>query len=270
MSELYEPFVRNGNPILVMDERSAEMTKYAANSFLATKISFINEIANLCERLGANIDCVRRGMGSDSRIGKHFLYAGIGYGGSCFPKDVKALAKTAKEHGQPLKVLSAVMAANEEQRAVLLPHILGYFGGSLEGKQLAVWGLSFKANTDDVRESSALALIGCLLDLGGKVRAYDPVAMGTARAVIGEAISYAPNAYGALLESDALIFCTEWNEFRRPDFEEIKQHLKQPAVFDGRNLYDPQQMAKLGFDYFSIGRPSPTRVIENDLEETNR
>ncbi len=254
MTSLYEPFVRSGNPILAMDERSAEVTKYAANSFLATKITFMNEIASLCERVGANVDQVRRGMGTDSRIGKQFLYAGIGYGGSCFPKDVQALVRTANEHGYPFQTLQAVMEVNEQQRSRLVPRISNYYG-TLEGRRLALWGLSFKANTDDVRESPAHAVIRALLAEGAEVSAFDPEAMPATRAVLGDRIRYAPDAYEALQDADGLIICTEWNEFRYPDFEHVLRRLKRPVIFDGRNLYDPKRLADLGITYFSIGRP---------------
>lgn len=259
MKALYEPFVRNGNPIFHMDERSAEMTKYASNAFLATKITFMNEIANLCERLGANVDQVRLGAGSDRRIGKQFLYAGIGYGGSCFPKDVQALYQMANSHGYPFKVLEAVMEVNQRQRTILLPRLKEYLG-TLSGKRLAVWGLAFKANTDDVRESASHALIRALLDEGARVTAFDPEAMPVTHGIFGDAIAYAPDAYEALKDADALVICTEWNAFRSPDFELIKQLLKRPAIFDGRNLYDPQRMAEMGFDYVSIGRQFPKRL----------
>ncbi len=255
MRELYEPFVRNGNPILVMDERSSEMTKYAANAFLATKITFMNEIANLCEKVGANVDSVRLGTGTDSRIGKQFLYAGIGFGGSCFPKDVKALASTARANGYRFRILDSVLAVNHDQQTTLVSRLLDYFGGSLEKRRIAVWGLSFKANTDDVRESSAFATIEALKAAGAKVTAFDPAAMGVTRRILNDEISYAPDVYEALWGADALVICTEWNEFRRPNFEVVRERLNFPAIFDGRNLYDPKQMAALGFDYFSIGRP---------------
>jgi UDPglucose 6-dehydrogenase len=264
MKSLYEPFVRNGNPIFHMDERSAEMTKYAANAFLATKITFMNEIANLCERLGANVDQVRLGTGSDRRIGKQFLYSGIGYGGSCFPKDVQALYQMANANGYPFKVLDAVMDVNQRQRTILLPRIKEYLG-SLAGKRLAVWGLAFKANTDDVRESAAHALIRALLAEGAIITAFDPEAMPVTYTLFGETIAYAPDAYDALRDAEALVICTEWNAFRSPDFDAIRQHLKHPAIFDGRNLYDPARMAEMGFDYFSIGRPRLQRAITKEV-----
>ncbi len=255
MEVLYEPFVRQGNPIYVMDERSAELTKYAANAFLATKISFMNEMANLCERVGADIDAVRIGIGSDSRIGKHFLYAGIGFGGSCFPKDVQALAHTAGEYDYDFRILRSVLNVNDRQRVVLVERIRDYFGGSLAGRHVAVWGLAFKPNTDDVREAPAHLVIRGLLDEGVTVTAFDPEAMQTTREVLGEAITYAEGAYQALNGADALVICTEWPEFRRPNFNKIKRLLKQPLIFDGRNLYNTRRMAEAGFDYYSIGRP---------------
>ncbi|HEY9857180.1 MAG TPA: UDP-glucose/GDP-mannose dehydrogenase family protein [Stenomitos sp.] len=265
MRELYEPFVRSGNPILVMDERSSEMTKYAANAFLATKITFMNEIANLCEKVGANVDSVRLGTGTDGRIGKQFLYAGIGFGGSCFPKDVKALASTARANGYRFRILDSVLSVNEQQQTTLVPRLMEYFGGSLEKRRIAVWGLSFKANTDDVRESSAFATIQALKAAGAKVTAFDPAAMGVTRRLLNDEISYAPDAYEALWGADALVICTEWNEFRRPNFDLVKERLKFPAIFDGRNLYDPKQMASLGFDYVSIGRPQYPAVPQASL-----
>jgi UDPglucose 6-dehydrogenase len=255
MKSLYEPFVRNGNPILLMDERSAELTKYAANAFLATKITFINEIANLCERVGANVDYVRHGIGADSRIGKQFLYAGIGFGGSCFPKDVQALLRTAAEHDYRFRIIEAVLRVNELQHDALVSQIVARFGGSLAGCHFAVWGLAFKANTDDVRESPAHAVIRALLAHGARVTAFDPEAIETTRASLGDAISYAPDLYSALHDADGLVVCTEWNMFRQPNFEKVRRLLKQPLVFDGRNLFDAKTMAEAGFEYFSIGRP---------------
>ena len=255
MRELYEPFVRNGNPIHVMDERSSEMTKYAANAFLAAKITFMNEIANLCERVGANVDKVRHGMGSDTRIGKQFLYPGIGFGGSCFPKDVNALMRTAGEYDYDFRTLRAVLDVNDDQREMMGRRVADYFGGSLSGKRIAVWGLAFKANTDDVRESPAHSVIEGLLAAGAEVFAYDPEAIETTRAVLGDRITYAADDYAALEGAAALVVATEWNEFRRPDFGRVKEMLVEPVIFDGRNLYDPQSMADLGFDYYSVGRP---------------
>jgi len=255
MRTIYEPFVRQGNPILVMDERSSEMTKYAANSFLATKISFINEVANLCERVGANVDQVRNGIGLDSRIGNLFLYPGIGFGGSCFPKDVQALKKTADEHQYDFRILDAVLKVNDIQRDLLAHKISSHFGGSLHGKSIAVWGLAFKARTDDVRESPAHYVIRGLLERGAKVRAFDPEAVETTKAVFGNAIVYAEDPYEVLEGADALAVLTEWHEFRRPDFNRIKEKLSEPVIFDGRNLYKPHRMKELGFKYVSIGRP---------------
>ena len=270
MRRLYEPFVRQGNPIYVMDERSAEVTKYAANAFLATKISFMNEMANLCERVGANVDDVRIGIGSDSRIGKHFLYAGIGFGGSCFPKDVTALAHTASTHDYHFQILSAVLDVNDRQRVVLVERLRAYFGDSLAGRHVAVWGLAFKPNTDDVREAPAHLVIRGLLDEGVTVAAFDPEAKQTTEAVLGQRITYAENAYQALDGADALVICTEWPEFRRPNFKRIKALLKQPLIFDGRNLYNVERMAEAGFDYYSIGRPHRAPRVEPEVAGNGR
>lgn len=270
MQNLYEPFVRNGNPILNMDERSSELTKYAANAFLATKITFMNEIANLCERVGANVEFVRHGIGTDSRIGKQFLYAGIGYGGSCFPKDVHALKRTAATYDYEFPVLDAVIRVNDRQHDALVSKVASYFDGSLKNRHFAVWGLAFKANTDDVRESPAHAVINALLAQGATVTAFDPEAVETTRAVLGDTIAYAPDIYEALKDADALIVCTEWNEFRQPDFTKLKVTLKQPAVFDGRNLFNPQTMAESGFDYFSIGRPQQFDVTTTPDNATKK
>jgi len=256
MRELYEPFVRQGNPIIVMDERSSEMTKYAANAFLATKITFMNEIANLCEKVGANVDRVRAGIGTDNRIGKQFLYAGIGFGGSCFPKDVSALMRTSEEYAYDFQILRAVLDVNEHQRHVLAARTIAHFGGSLEGRRIAVWGLAFKANTDDVREAPAHVIIRDLLAAGAEVVAFDPEAMETTHMVLGDSITYARDAYEAVKHADALLVCTEWNEFRRPNFDRVKSLMKAPIVLDGRNLYDPDFMEAQGFTYSSIGRPS--------------
>jgi len=255
MRALYEPFVRQGNPILVMDEHSSEMTKYAANSFLATKISFINEVANLCEEVGANVDQVRKGIGLDSRIGNLFLYPGIGFGGSCFPKDVQALKRTADQNGYDFKILDAVLKVNDDQRKVLTSKILDKFGGGLEGKKIAVWGLAFKAKTDDVRESPAHYVIRGLLDAGASIKAFDPEAVETTKMVFGDSIEYGTEPYDVLEGADALAVLTEWHEFRRPDFDRIKDLLQTPIVFDGRNLYKPHRMREMGFEYTSIGRP---------------
>ncbi len=262
MTKLYEPFVRQGNPILVMDEKSSEMTKYAANSFLAAKITFMNEIANICERVGANVDQVRRGIGLDSRIGKKFLYPGIGFGGSCFPKDVQALERTASEHGYDFEILQAVLRVNDRQRHLLADRIIEYFGGSLAGKKIAVWGLAFKPNTDDVREAPAHVIIRDLLAAGASVTAFDPEAIETTRQVLGDSIDYVTNDYDALDDADCLVICTEWHEFRQPNFEKVQSRLKNPVVFDGRNLYDPEDLSAKGFEYFSIGRPSSQQVVD--------
>lgn len=255
MNDLFQPFVRQGNPILFMDERSAELTKYAANSFLATKISFMNEIAQLCERLGADVDMVRRGIGSDERIGKRFLFPGIGYGGSCFPKDVQALAKSASDADYDFRILNAVMSVNEMQKFHLIPKILKYFNGNIEGKRFAIWGLAFKPNTDDIREAPSLYMIEELLKRGATVCAYDPEAMPNVRAVLGDSISFAENQYECLESADALIIATEWNEFRTPNFLKIVTSLKNKAIFDGRNLFETKAVKDLGFHYESIGRP---------------
>lgn len=254
MEELYAPFIRQGNPIYFMDARSAELCKYAANSFLATKISFMNEIANLCELLDADVDQVRLAMGADSRIGKRFLFPGIGYGGSCFPKDVRALHKTANEHDYDLRILDAVMEVNENQRDILPTKISRHFDDKLEGKKIAVWGLAFKPDTDDMREAPAITIIEALLGEGAEVVAYDPEASANAKKLFGKRIGLASDAYSALDEADALVICTEWSEFRSPDFELIKKQLNKAVIFDGRNLYRPEQMKKLGFKYYSIGR----------------
>lgn len=254
MNDLYAPFVRQGNPIIYMDLPSAELTKYAANSFLAVKISFMNEIAQLCERLGADVDMVRKGIGSDNRIGKRFLFPGIGYGGSCFPKDVQALDHSADESGYTFKLLKAVMEVNDRQRYHLLPSLRSYLGGDLSGKKIALWGLAFKPNTDDIREASALYMIDSLLQEGASVAAFDPEAMPNVKALMGNKISFAESQYDALEGADALIIATEWNEFRTPDFEKIGSLLKNKAIFDGRNLFDLSQMEQLGYYYVSIGR----------------
>ena len=260
MGELYAPFVRQGNPVLFMDERSAELTKYAANSFLATKISFMNEIAQLCERLGADVDQVRKGIGSDERIGRRCLFPGIGYGGSCFPKDVQALVKSSNEIKYDFKILNAVMDVNEKQKLHLLPKIKKYFNGNLKGKHFAIWGLAFKPNTDDIREAPALYMIDALIKEGATVAAFDPEAMNNVKNTIGDKISYAENQYNALDNADALIIATEWSEFRTPDFEKIQSHLKGNAIFDGRNLFDTTKIKGYGFYYESIGRPTSTDI----------
>ena len=254
MAELYAPFVRTGKPIIFMDIPSAEMTKYAANAMLATRISFMNEIARLCESVGANVDHVRKGMGTDSRIGPSFLFPGPGYGGSCFPKDVKALVRTAREQKVGLGVLEAVEAANEKQKRRMFEKLQSAMNGSLEGSRIAVWGLAFKPQTDDMREAPSLVLIESLLDAGARVVAHDPVAMSEAKHRLADRIEYAESNYDALEGSDALCVVTDWNEYRHPNFERIKGMLRRPIVVDGRNLYDPNKMQRLGFTYFSIGR----------------
>ena len=254
MERLYSPFVRQGNPVIFMDERSAELTKYAANSFLALKISFMNEMANLSEKLGANVDQVRIGIGTDSRIGKRFLFAGIGYGGSCFPKDVQAMAKMAEEVNYDFKILKSVMEVNQLQKSVLLPKVLKYFKNNLKGKKIALWGLAFKPNTDDIREAPALEIIKQLLAEGAEVTAFDPEAMEHVKELLGKKIHYVENSYDAVKNADALIIVTEWAEFRSPDFDRIKTLMKGHAIFDGRNVYDPAQVRELGFYYESIGR----------------
>ena len=259
LSELYAPFVRQGNPIIFMDEKSAELTKYAANSFLAMKITFMNEIAQLCELLGADVDMVRRGIGSDDRIGKRFLFPGIGYGGSCFPKDVQALAKSSTEVGYDFKILAAVMDVNEKQKLHLIPSIKAYFNNELRGKKIALWGLAFKPNTDDIREAPALYLIEALLAAGATVAAFDPEAMQNVKQLVGETISFVENQYEALQDADALVIATEWSEFRTPNFDRISSLLKNKAIFDGRNLFDLNKMGDLGYHYVSIGR----KVIAN-------
>lgn len=254
MKRLYKPYVRSGNPILIMDEKSAELTKYAANSFLATKITFMNEIANYCELVGANVDHVRIGMGTDSRIGKRFLFPGIGYGGSCFPKDVKALHKSGKDASFHFKILDAVVQVNDLQKTVLFPKMEGYFKGDLKGKTIAVWGLAFKPETDDIREAPALYMIDLLLEAGAKIKAFDPEAMENVERKYGNKISFCDTMYQATEDADALLICTEWSIFRTPDFDKLKNNLNHPVIFDGRNLYTNEEMMQVGFDYLSIGR----------------
>jgi len=254
MEQLYKPFVRQGNPIIFMDEKSAELTKYAANSFLATKITFMNEIANFCELVGADVDKVRIGVGSDDRIGKRFLFPGIGYGGSCFPKDVQALVKSGKENNFSFQILDAVMKVNEEQKTVLIPKIKNYFRGDLKSKKIAIWGLAFKPDTDDIREAPALYIIDELLKLGAEIVAYDPEAIENVKGIVGDKISYANDEYSALENADALVICTEWGIFRNPDFDKINSLLKDRVIFDGRNLFDLIEMNERGFYYSSIGR----------------
>ncbi|ALL04641.1 UDP-glucose 6-dehydrogenase [Pedobacter sp. PACM 27299] len=254
MAELYGPYVRQGNPILFMDERSSELTKYAANSFLATKITFMNEIANLCEIVDADVDAVRKGIGSDARIGKRFLFPGIGYGGSCFPKDVQALAKSADEHQYDFQILKAVMEVNEKQKTVLVDKLLKYYKGDLKGKHFALWGLAFKPETDDIREAPALYIIDELLKHGATVAAFDPEGMENVRRLLGDKISFVADQYEALQNADALLIATEWSVFRNPDFEKMEENLGNKVIFDGRNLYDLEKMIDLGYYYNSIGR----------------
>ena len=253
MRELYAPFVRTGNPILVMDLASAELTKYAANAMLASRISFMNEIASLCDRVGADVGEVRKGIGTDSRIGSSFLFPGIGYGGSCFPKDVKALRLMGREAGLPLHVVTAVDLVNDAQRVVLVPRIEAHLGG-LPGKVIAVWGLAFKPRTDDLREAPALAVIEALLARGAAVRAYDPKAVPAARRLLGDRVTFCHRSYEAVEGADALVLATEWNEFREPDFERVRALMRRPAIFDGRNIYNPRHLRELGFHYEGVGR----------------
>jgi UDPglucose 6-dehydrogenase len=254
MEELYSPFVRQGNPVIFMNERSAELTKYAANSFLATKITFMNEIAQLCERLGADVDMVRRGVGSDERIGRRFLFPGIGYGGSCFPKDVQALVKSSREVNYEFQILNAVMDINEKQKLHLIPKIKKYFNGQLKGKHFALWGLAFKPNTDDIREAPALYIIDALKKEGATLAVYDPEAMNNVKAQIGDQVAYGESQYDVLVNADALIIATEWNEFRTPNFLKMVTTMKNKVIFDGRNLFDINAIRELGFYYESIGR----------------
>lgn len=254
MEQLYKPFVRQGNPIIFMDEKSAELTKYAANSFLATKITFMNEIANFCELVGADVDKVRIGIGSDTRIGKRFLFPGIGYGGSCFPKDVQALVKSGRQENFEFEILNAVMAVNENQKTVLMPKIKNFFRNDLKGKKIALWGLAFKPDTDDIREAPALFMIDALVKEGAQVTAYDPEAMNNVKHLIGDKIEYATSEYAALQGADALVICTEWGVFRNPDFNKVKSMMADAVIFDGRNLFEVEDMNQLGFYYSSIGR----------------
>lgn len=259
LEELFAPFVRQGNPIIFMDERSSELTKYASNSYLATRITFMNEIANICERIGADVDLVRIGMGSDSRIGKRFLFPGIGYGGSCFPKDVSALHKSAKGIDYNFDILDSVMKVNEIQKTIIVEKILKYYNNDIKGKKFALWGLAFKPDTDDIREAPALYIIEKLLNAGAVISAYDPEAMENVKKEFGDRIELVTNNYDALKDADALIIATEWSVFRTPDFEKMSANLKDKVIFDGRNLYDLAQMEKLGFYYASIGR----RIIDS-------
>jgi UDPglucose 6-dehydrogenase len=254
MERLYAPLVRQGNPIIFMDKRSAELTKYAANSFLATKITFMNEIANLCELLGADVDAVRKGIGTDTRIGKRFLFAGIGYGGSCFPKDVQALAKSSKDVNYDFKILHSVMEVNSIQKTSLIPKLKAYFGGDLRGKTIAIWGLAFKPYTDDIREAPALYNIEALLSEGAIVKTYDPEAMANVRTIFGDKIDFCENEYEAVENADALMIMTEWPVFRTPNFDLLEEKINNKAIFDGRNLYEVGEMKERGFDYVSIGR----------------
>lgn len=254
MRQLYEPFVSQDNPIIIMDERSAEMTKYAANAYLAMRISFMNEVANLCEILGANVDLVRQGIGSDTRIGNQFLFPGVGYGGSCFPKDVRALASTAKEHQYDFKLLNSVMQVNNLQKEILATKLITYFNGDLKGKTIAIWGLAFKPNTDDIREAPALTIVARLVNKGATVKVFDPKAMPNFKQAFGDAIQYCKNEYDALQGADALAIITEWNVFRKADFDKMKALMNTPVIFDGRNIYDVPTVSALGFYYYSIGR----------------
>lgn len=254
MQRLYKPFVRSGNPIIIMDERSAELTKYAANAFLATKITFMNEIANFCEKVGADVDKVRVGIGTDSRIGKRFLFPGIGYGGSCFPKDVKALYKSGNDVDYKFNILDAVIRVNDVQKRLLIPRIENYFKGNLKGKKIAIWGLAFKPETDDIREAPALYMIDDLLAKGASICVFDPEAMTNVKQKYGDRLSYASGMYNATIDADALVISTEWSIFRTPDFKKLRKNLNQTAIFDGRNLYDVEDMTKEGFYYSSIGR----------------
>ena len=254
LKDLYAPFVRTGNPILIMNERSAEMTKYAANAFLATKISFMNELSNLCEKVGADIDWVRKGIGSDPRIGNQFLFAGVGYGGSCFPKDVKALIKTSQEFDGDLKILKAVDDVNERQKRSLVRKLEIYYKGQLKNKVIVLWGLSFKPQTDDMRAAPSIEIINALLESGAHVRAHDPIALARAKSLYTKRVEFFENSYDALKGGDALLIITEWNEFRRPDFPRMKSLMKTPVIFDGRNIYDPKSLKEAGFIYFGMGR----------------
>ncbi|HOL93965.1 MAG TPA: UDP-glucose/GDP-mannose dehydrogenase family protein [bacterium] len=254
MRELYAPFVRTGKPILIMNNASAEMTKYAANALLAAKISFMNEIANICERVGADVDLVRQGIGSDSRIGYPFIFPGVGYGGSCFPKDIQALIQTARDHGYEPAILPAVEAVNQQQKKILIPKILQHFGAPLQGKTIAVWGLAFKPKTDDMREAPSIIIIESLLENQADVTAYDPVAVDQARMIFDSRVKFAKKNYDCLKDADALVVVTEWDEFRRPNWDTIKSLMRQPVIFDGRNIYDPKRMKALGFTYYAVGR----------------
>ena len=263
LRSLYEPFVRQGNPILEMDTRSAEVTKYAANCYLATRITFMNELANFCEQVGANVDLVRKGMGADNRIGRRFLFPGIGYGGSCFPKDVKALIRSARDAGISLRLLETVDTLNAEQRIRFFRKMEAHFGGNLSGRTFGVWGLSFKPNTDDMRDAPSVTVIRMLLERGAQVKAFDPAAMEQAKTrYFGNEIAYAPTMYAAAQDADALVIFTEWNEFRNPDFERLRTALKHPVIFDGRNVFDPDLMGRVGFTYYSVGRKAVLSALD--------
>lgn len=263
MEKLYEPFVRQGNPIVFMDERSAEMTKYAANSYLAMRISFMNEVANLCEKVGANVDMVRLGIGSDTRIGKRFLFPGVGYGGSCFPKDVKALSNISASNDYTFRIIDAVMEVNDRQKQTIVEKVKHYFG-DLRGKTIGLWGLAFKPNTDDIREAASLTVIDELTALGARIRAFDPEAMSNVREAIGDKIDYARNMYDAVQDADALVIVTEWSEFRNPNFDKITAALKHRIIFDGRNVFDIDEMRELGYYYESVGRPVVDALVSQD------
>jgi UDPglucose 6-dehydrogenase len=256
MRELYAPFEREGAVIFVFDEKSAEVTKYAANAFLATKISFMNDLSEYCERVGADIENIRMGMGADDRIGKRFLHAGIGYGGSCFPKDVRALVHSARSSNTPLEILESVMAVNQNQVQRFSSRIIEHFGGSMKGHRIALWGLAFKPDTDDTREAPAFVITKALLNAGATIAVYDPEAMENARIVLGDAVSYASTAHEACQDASALVIATEWNEFRRPDWEQLRNIMARPIVFDGRNLFDLSEMRRSGMEYHSVGRGS--------------
>lgn len=263
MDSLYQPFIRQGNPIIFMDERSAEMTKYAANAFLATKITFMNEIANLCEQVGANVDAIRKGLGTDERIGKRFLFPGIGFGGSCFPKDVQALQKTADDYNYDFQILNSVMNINEKQKTSLIPKLQEHYNHDLTGKNIAIWGLAFKPDTDDIREAPALYIIDELLKLGAHVKAYDPEAMDNVHQLYGDMVTYGQNPYDILSQADALLLVTEWPVFRNPDFDHIHKMMREPLILDGRNIYNPESMEQYGFYYRSIGRSAKNLESKN-------
>lgn len=254
LHDLYAPFMRTADCFILMDERSAELSKYAANSLLATKISFMNEIANLCERVGADVDMVRRGLGTDPRIGSQFLFPGVGYGGSCFPKDVKALIRTSAEHGYELRILKAVDRVNEQQRVLLVDKLKTHFKGRIKDRHIAIWGLAFKPRTDDLRDAPSLVIISRLLEAGAKIHAHDPVANGRAKGILGDKVHFFESNYDVLKGVDALVVVTEWNEFRQPDFDRMKRLMKHPVIFDGRNIFDPKEMRARGFTYYGIGK----------------